>query len=139
MKTLKVMLVREGEGEQLSAKTPALVAEAVKYLENSDREQFVVLHLNTKNKINAIETVSIGSLNLSVVTPREIFKGAILHNSASIILVHNHPSGDPTPSPDDIITTKKIMEAGDILGIRVLDHVIVGDNRYISLKDAGEI
>ena len=102
-----------------------------------DREKFICLHLNTKNNLLSYEVVSIGSLNASLVHPRELFKGAILVNAASIILCHNHPSDDPEPSPDDITLTKRLSESGDILGISVLDHVIFTAERFVSLKERG--
>ena len=105
------------------------------YLKNVDREHFGILCLDTKNKVTAIHTVSIGSLNSSIVHPREVFKAAILSNSNSIVLFHNHPSGDPTPSREDIEVTKRLEEAGEVLGIEILDHVIVGEGRHISLKE----
>jgi DNA repair protein RadC len=110
------------------------------YLEGVDREYFVVMCLDTKNQVNRIETVSIGSLNASIVHPREIFKTAILANSSSIILGHNHPSGETTPSREDIEVTQRIVAAGEIMGIEILDHIIIGDDRrFYSLKEKGNI
>lgn len=108
-----------------------------KFIGDSDREVLAVLTLNTKNVITSISAVSIGSLNSSIVHPREVFKTAILGNAASIIIGHNHPSGDPTPSSEDINITHRIKSSGEILGIELLDHVIVGDNNYVSLKEKG--
>ena len=108
------------------------------FIGKEDREHFVLICLDTKNKIAALNTVSIGSLNSAIVSPREIFKTAILANSASIIIGHNHPSGSPTPSPEDIAVTERIKEAGTLLGIELLDHVIVGDEgNYLSMKEKG--
>ena len=109
------------------------------YLNGVDREHLVLLTLDTKNCINSITTVSIGSLNTSIVHPREVFKTAIISNASSIILAHNHPSGDPTPSKEDINITDRIKESGKILGIDLLDHLIIGDDSYISLKEKGII
>lgn len=106
---------------------------------NLDREHFVVLYLDRKNNVNAIHTVSIGGLFNSLVHPREVFKPAILISSAGIILVHNHPSGDSTPSAEDINITRRLVEAGKILGIQVLDHVVIGLDRFTSLKVLGQI
>lgn len=106
---------------------------------NLDREHFVVLYLDRKNHVNAIQTVSIGGLHSSLVHPREVFKPAIVASSAAIILVHNHPSGDSTPSTEDINITRRLIEAGKILGIEVLDHVVIGNNEYKSLKALGQI
>lgn len=109
-----------------------------KYLDETDREQFFLLCLNTKNEPTAIHTVSIGSLDASIVHPREVFKAAVLSNSASVIVAHNHPSGDPTPSREDIQVTKTLQQAGELLGITVLDHIIVGtEGAYVSLKEGG--
>lgn len=111
-----------------------LVMEEMRYL---DREHFRVVSLSTKNHVLGISAISIGSLNSSLVHPRECFKEAIRRNSNAIILLHNHPSGDPTPSREDIDVTRRLADGGQILGIQVLDHVIIGDNRYISLKERG--
>ncbi len=119
--------------------SPADVAALAAVLEMHEmaEENFIILCLNTKNKIAGIHTVSIGSLNASIVHPREVFKAAMLNNASSIICLHNHPSGDPGPSRDDIETTHRLVNAGNILGIDVLDHIIIGDGRYISLKEQG--
>ncbi|MCL6580053.1 MAG: DNA repair protein RadC [Firmicutes bacterium] len=111
-----------------------LVMEDMRYL---DREQFRIVLLDSKNHVLGVRTVSVGSLSASIVHPREIFKEAIARSSAAIILVHNHPSGDPTPSREDVEVTRRLVEAGKLLGIEVLDHVVVGDNRYVSLKEKG--
>jgi DNA repair protein RadC len=99
-----------------------------------DREHFKALILNTKNQILRIVNVSVGSLNSSVVHPRELYKMVIRHNGAAVIVAHNHPSGDPTPSTEDIILTKRLIKAGRILGIELLDHIILGDGHFVSLK-----
>ena len=99
------------------------------------KEHFQILMLNTKNHLLGVETVSIGSLNSSIVHPRELFKTAIKKSAAAIILAHNHPSGDATPSGEDIEVTKRIKNAGNILGIDVLDHIIIGENCYYSFKE----
>lgn len=103
------------------------------------KEMFIELCLDTKNRIIREDTISVGSLNANVVHPREVFKLALAVSAASIIVVHNHPSGDPTPSREDIEITKKIAQTGDIMGITVLDHVIIGDGRHFSMKEAGHI
>jgi DNA repair protein RadC len=102
-----------------------------------DREQFLVCCLDAKNVSIGVNVVSIGSLNLSIVHPREVFKPAILLNAAAIIAVHNHPSGDPTPSSEDRTLTTRLREAGDLLGIRLLDHLILGEDRLYSFADQG--
>ena len=103
------------------------------------RENFTALYLDTKNQVLREEVISIGSLNASIVHPREVFKSALLESSASVILAHNHPSGDPSPSREDIAVTENLVEGGKLLGIDVLDHVIIGEGRYVSLKDEGFI
>ncbi len=103
-------------------------------LENKKKEYFYALLLDSKNKIIKKELVSIGTLDSSLVHPREIFKGAIKNSAASIILVHNHPSGDPEPSQQDIEVTKEIVKAGQVLNIKVLDHVIIGKNRWSNIS-----
>lgn len=107
-----------------------------KYL---DREVFYCLHLNTKNSLLSLEEVCKGTLNASLVHPREVYKAAILQSAAGIIISHNHPSGDPSPSQEDLNLTSRLAEAGNILGIDVLDHVITGNECYYSLKEHGEV
>lgn len=101
------------------------------------QEHFVCLYLNTKNQVLAKETVFIGSLNSSIVHPREVYKEAIRRSSASLICLHNHPSGDPQPSREDIEVTRRLLDAGKIIGIDLLDHLIIGDGRFYSLKEKG--
>ncbi|WP_048827955.1 RadC family protein [Bacillus sp. B-jedd] len=101
------------------------------------QEHFVCLYLNTKNQVLHKQTIFIGSLNASIVHPREVFKEAFRRSAASIICLHNHPSGDPTPSREDIEVTKRLAECGKIIGIDVLDHLIIGENKFISLKEKG--
>ena len=103
------------------------------------QEVFGILILNTKHKIVAVHEISRGTLNASMVHPREVFKPAVLHNAAAVICFHNHPSGEPKPSKEDIETTNRLVEAGKIMGIEVLDHIIVGDDKYTSLKEMGVI
>ncbi|MBH9967095.1 DNA repair protein RadC [Bacillus sp. V3] len=101
------------------------------------QEHFVCLYLNTKNQVLHKQTIFIGSLNASIVHPREVFKEAFRRSAASIICVHNHPSGDPTPSREDIEVTKRLVECGRIIGIDILDHLIIGEKKFISLKEKG--
>ena len=112
---------------------------AITSVEGEAQEVFGVLILNTKNKIVAVHEISRGTLNSSLVCPREVFKPAVLHNAAAIICFHNHPSGDPEPSKADIKTTKRLIEAGEIMGIEIFDHIIVGDDGYVSLKERGVV
>ena len=122
----------------VSITTPSIAAEAARrYYSGADREIFSVFLLNTRNQLIGINIGSIGSLNTSLVHPREVFKPAILANAFEIILVHNHPSGDPTPSKEDVDITKRMSRAGDILGIQVLDHIILGENSHISMRETG--
>lgn len=115
--------------------------DGAKYVMNEMRflsqEHFVCLYLNTKNQVLHKQTIFIGSLNASIVHPREVFKEAFRRSAASIICTHNHPSGDPTPSKEDIEVTKRLAECGKIIGIEVLDHLIIGENKFVSLKEKG--
>lgn len=106
-------------------------------LESSDREKLIVCCLNSKNEPTNISVVSIGSLNSSIVHPREVFKTAIISNAASIIIAHNHPSGDITPSKEDIDITERLKNSGQIIGIQLLDHLIIGNGKCLSLKEEG--
>ena len=101
------------------------------------KEHFAILLLNTKNHIIGLRDISIGSLCASVVHPREVFRETVIHAAASIILIHNHPSGDPSPSREDISVTARLVKAGRIFDIPVLDHIILGNNRWVSMKEKG--
>jgi DNA repair protein RadC len=135
----KLKVVRTGHVCESSPRytSPESVYSFVKHMGNLDREHFVVLHLNGKNQVIAQETVSIGSLKQSIVHPREVFKGAVLNSSAAIICVHNHPSGCPAPSPEDKSATALLKAASEIMGIGLLDHIIVGNNKYFSFVEGG--
>ena len=120
--------------------SPSTAADLLnQFLEDSDREMLIVCCLDTKNQPTCINVVSIGTLNSSLVHPREVFKPAILGNSSSIIIAHNHPSGDTSPSNEDIRITERLKEAGKIIGIELIDHLIIGRNKYTSLKEEGVI
>ena len=106
-------------------------------LVHEPKEHFLIVILNTKNYILATPTISVGSLTASVVHPREVFSEALKYPCASIILVHNHPSGSPEPSREDIAVTKRIQNAGNVLDIPVLDHIIIGEHTFTSLKEKG--
>lgn len=112
----------------------SLIAEDIKYLK---QEVFLVAFLDTKNQVIDIKEIFRGSLNKSIVHPREVFSEAVKLHSASIIVAHNHPSGDPTPSQADIQVTNRLYEAGELIGIKLLDHLIIGGNNYTSLKEEG--
>ena len=103
------------------------------------KEHLKSLLLDTKNKVIAIKTVSIGDLSSSIVHPREVYKDAVLASAASIIIAHNHPSGDPTPSAEDVAVTKRLIQSGEIMGIDLLDHIVLGDGTFVSLKERGLI
>lgn len=106
-------------------------------LRDAKQEHFKALLLDTKNRVQKVVTISKGSLDESIAHPRDVFREAISANASSIIVAHNHPSGDPTPSPQDKSVTLRLVECGTLLGIEVLDHIIVGDNRFVSLKERG--
>jgi DNA repair protein RadC len=131
-----VRLVREGRaGYAVPVSDPDAAYRAARpLLEDRDREALLVLLLDNKNQVNAAHVVSVGSLNGCPVHPREVFKAAVLANAAGVVVAHNHPSGDPEPSPEDRNMALRLKQAGEILGIRVLDFLVVGDGRYTSLK-----
>lgn len=120
-----------------SIKNSGDIYELFSYLSKETKEHFISIHLDTKNRIICVDLISVGSLTSSIVHPREVFKSVLLSSAASIALVHNHPSGTPEPSRDDINITKRLKEAGDFLGIQVLDHIIVGQGSYTSLIEKG--
>jgi|SRR5690625_3333297 len=125
--------------KQSVIRSPEDVAEAVKDMRFLNQEHFVCLFMDTKNNIIRKETIFVGSLNTSVVHPREVFKNAIRYSAASIICVHNHPSGDPTPSQEDIHVTKRLADSSKLIGIQLLDHIIIGNRKFISLREKGYI
>jgi DNA repair protein RadC len=105
----------------------------IKHIGQEDREHFVIIMLDTRNKLIGLHTVSIGTLNANLIHPREVFKAPIISNAASIILGHNHPSGDLEPSKEDYDVTDRLKKSGELLGIRILDHIIVSDRSYRSI------
>jgi len=140
IETLRVSVVRERSPLTYSLSGPSDAAKAARELigHDLDREVFGILLVDTRNRVTAMHIVSIGSLNGSLVHPREVFKAAILGSAAGIILLHNHPSGDPNPSREDTELTRRLVEAGRLLGIEVLDHLVLGDEgRYFSFKERG--
>lgn len=122
-------------GQRFTA--PSQIYETFSFLMHETKEMFITAHLDGKNRIICMDLVSIGSLNQSIVHPREVFKTACLSNAAAVILIHQHPTGDPTPSSEDISITRRLKEAGEIMGIKVLDHIIVGDGEYLSFVERG--
>ncbi len=130
----------EPEFKNYDIKDPEAVVKAIRAgIKDKAKEHFKLILLNPRNKIIGISTISIGTLNASLVHPREVFKDAIKHSAASVVLAHNHPSGDPEPSEDDLKITKKLVESGNILGIEVLDHIVIGKNNFCSFKERGLI
>lgn len=116
--------------------SPEQVYATFSFLRIEAKEYFFAIHLDGKNRICCVDEVSVGSLNQSIVHPREVFKTALLSSAAAIILLHNHPTGDPTPSREDIEITRRLREVGDIIGIRILDHIIIGDS-HVSFVNQG--
>ena len=133
----RVCLVRENASDEIiKINNESDAYELVKdELVNSDREMLLSVMLTVKNDLIGVETVSIGSITASTTTPRDIFKSAILANAVAIIVCHNHPSGELVPSKNDIEITKQLIAAGELLGIKVLDHLIVSNQGYRSLRD----
>ncbi|MBE3575428.1 MAG: DNA repair protein RadC [Firmicutes bacterium] len=131
-------LAYQEAAQRVTLPTPEAVARfmmpEMRFLE---KEHFRVILLDTKNQVIEVHLVSVGTLSSSLVHPRELFRQSIRRGCASVILVHNHPSGDPTPSPEDIQVTRRLQAAGELLGIDVLDHIIIGDNKYVSLRQQG--
>lgn len=136
-------VVKESTGVTYGSNSLNSPETAVEFMEEyykeyfaEDKEAFSVLLLNTKNKVIGIKTVSVGNLDTSIVHPREVFKTAILNSAKSIMIFHNHPSGDTSPSKEDIAITKRLVDAGNLLDIKVLDHIILGDNgNYLSMLE----
>ena len=133
----RVYLLRESTGDEvININGASDVYELVKdELISSDRERFLSVMLTSKNHLIGVETVSVGSISAAILTPRDVFKSAILANAVSIILCHNHPSGGLDPSDSDIGITNHLIEAGELLGVKVLDHLIVSNEGYKSLRD----
>lgn len=126
--------------QRLNFNNPSAVAEYyMEQMRHIKKEQLIVAMLDTKCRLINDTVLSIGTVNASLITPREVFLEAFKHNAVSIIILHNHPSGDPTPSSNDLTVTKRIKEAGSILGIQLIDHIIIGDNKYTSLREKGSL
>ncbi len=128
-------VLRGGGTRALSS--PRLVHEYARPYASATREHFIAIHLNARHVPLLLEVVSIGTLSASLVHPREVFRRAITEGCASLILVHNHPSGDPVPSPDDIEITTRLLKVGELVGIEVLDHVVLAGERYFSFREEG--
>lgn len=124
--------------KRLNFSAPETIAQYyMEDMRHRNREVMKLLFLNTKSRFLGENDISVGTVNTALVSPREIFLEALKKNAVSVILLHNHPSGDPTPSRDDILVTKRVLEAGEIIGIELLDHIIIGDNCFISLREKG--
>ena len=140
--TLKAVLefsrrvLDRGMGMDSPITSPADALPEIRHIRDLRKEHFVAIFLNARNQVIKIETISVGSLNASLVHPREVFAPAVGISAASVILGHNHPSGDVTPSREDIELTRRIVQAGEIMGIEVVDHLIVGSDRFLSMKEA---
>lgn len=131
-------LSRESGREAPIIRSPADAAQLVMdEMRLLDKEEFRAFVLDTKHRVIHVKLVSVGDLNSAPVHPREVFKEAIRRSGAAVICVHNHPSGDPSPSPDDIALTRRLDESGRLLGVDVLDHIIIGDRKYVSMKEQG--
>jgi DNA repair protein RadC len=124
--------------DRFIVRSPADVAQLLMAeMAHLEQEHFRVLYLDTRNRLLGSETVYVGSLNASHIRVGEIFRDAVKRNCAAIIVVHNHPSGDPTPSPEDVAVTRQLVEAGKLLDIELLDHLIIGQQRFVSLRERG--
>lgn len=137
--TIKQRVV-ESEHKRIQIKSPDDAARvAIPEIGSEDREVFLVMVLNVKNEIVAIHRASIGSVDAAIVQPREVMKAAILNNGSGIIVAHNHPSYNLSPSPQDIEVTERLIRAGELLGIQVLDSLIVSEHAFLSLKEKGYV
>lgn len=135
-------VLRDVEVQQsMNIRSPQDAADiAASFIGDEDREVFLVMCLNSKNQVNAVHRCHVGSINSSIVHPREVFKSAILNNSASIIVAHNHPSQDVMASREDIEVTRRLVKCGEMMGIEVLDHVVVNENaKFFSMKERGHM
>lgn len=128
-------LFKEKTEKEVYINSPEDVAKEIGHIKENKKENFIVLYLDARNKLIYKETVSIGTLNANLVHPREVFEPAIRYLAAQIVLAHNHPSGDPKPSEDDVEITKRLVESGKILGIDVVDHIIIAKTNFVSLKE----
>lgn len=128
-----------GKGMRTVIESPADVAAMFEHLRSEKREHFVAVYLDAKAFVLRAVTIHIGTVTSSLVGPREVFREAVREGAVSLVVAHNHPSGDPTPSPEDIEVTKQLKAVGEMLDIRLLDHVILGDRRHVSLREMGVI
>lgn len=133
---LSKRILNQGLGIEPTITSPADVLPELRGIKDTKREHFVAIFLNARNQVICTETISIGSLNASLVHPREVFSPAVGKSAAALILAHNHPSGDCTPSREDIELTRRMVQASEIMGIEILDHLIVSSERFLSMKEA---
>lgn len=131
-------LLLAGYADRMQIKSPTDVAQLLMVeMSHLDQEHLRTVLLDTKNRVQTVSTVYIGSLNTSMVRVGEVFKEAVRLNSAGLIVAHNHPSGDPTPSPEDVLVTRQIVDAGKLLDVEVLDHIVIGQGRFVSMRERG--
>lgn len=139
LKRIVASYVREKDVPYLeSVRDPEAVVRQFKYLEVRDREEFVALHVDKANRPLCWDRISVGSLSETIVNPREVFKTALLSSAAAMIFIHNHPSGRLDPSPEDLSITQKLVEVGKLVDIKILDHLIIGeDSKFFSFRESG--
>ena len=142
LKTFRVQFVSEPEAFPAgspcrSSEDAQRIARTIFETLDADKEHFVLLALNNKNRVNGFKLISTGSLTASLVHPREVWRAALYLCAAAVVFVHNHPSGDPTPSQEDLALTRRLREVAELIGVRVLDHIIIGKGRYVSFVDDG--
>ena len=131
-------LVLTQQAQRFQIKSPSDVAQLLMVeMSHLEQEHLRTVLLDTKNRVQAVATIYIGSLNASLIRVGEVFRDALKHNSAALIVAHNHPSGDPTPSPEDVLVTREIVSAGQLLDVEVLDHLVIGQGRYVSMRERG--
>lgn len=132
---MRLALIKEPGGTPLPIGSPQDLERFVEPLRHFDTEHFVAFHLDARNQVTNFQTISIGTLSASLVHPREVFKAAILANSHALIVAHNHPGGSLTPSSEDLETTETLLKAGDLMGVKVIDHIIVTSNGLYSMRE----
>ncbi len=139
----ETLIIKESLPEYIDTKAkltdPGHIWEMFRFLGRETKEYVYTLHLDGKNRMICIDMISVGSLNQSIVHPREVFKSTLLSSAAAIVMIHNHPTGDTTPSREDLELTRRLKEGGELLGVRILDHIIVSDSEYTSLANLGLI
>ncbi|MXZ00023.1 DNA repair protein RadC [Candidatus Poribacteria bacterium] len=129
-------VLNQGQGIEPSITSPADVLNELRHIKDARKEYFVAVYLNARNQVLKTEVISVGSLNSAIIHPREVFAPAVGISAASMILSHNHPSGDVTPSREDLELTKRLVQAAEIMGIEILDHLVVSSERFLSMKEA---